>query len=157
MSTGTTTVGKFVWHEQVSPDPKQAQDFYTELFGWGAEAVSAEGMDYTMISSGGQSHGGYGTAMEGAPPPHWLSHVRVEKLHQRSQVAGPRGGEERVDHGPLCRDSTLGFARASRLDPVPCPAGQLAMRLLIAEAPQRRQFGMTGQANMLGHDRSRIA
>ena len=99
MSTGTTTVGKFVWHEQVSPDPKQAQDFYTELLGWGAEAFNAEGMDYTMISSGGQSHGGYGTAMEGAPPPHWLSHVRVEKLEDTMEKATNAGGS--VAAGPF--------------------------------------------------------
>ena len=37
MSTVASTVGKFVWHEQVSGDPKQAQSFYTQLFGWGAE------------------------------------------------------------------------------------------------------------------------
>ena len=37
MSTVATEVGKFVWHEQVSSDPKQAQDFYTQLFGWTTE------------------------------------------------------------------------------------------------------------------------
>ena len=99
MSTGTTTLGKFVWHEQVSSDPKQAQDFYTELFGWGAEPVSAQGMDYTMISSGGQNHGGYGTAIEGAPPPHWLSHVLVEKLEDTIEKATNAGG--RVAAGPF--------------------------------------------------------
>lgn len=99
MSTDTTTVGKFVWHEQVSSDPKQAQDFYTQLFGWGTEAFNAEGMDYTMISSGGQSHGGFGTAMEGAPPPHWLSHVRVELLEDTIEKATTAGG--RVAAGPF--------------------------------------------------------
>src|ERR671938_351331 len=79
VSTQATAVGQFVWHEQVSSDPKQAQDFYTELFGWGTEVFKPGEADYTMISSGGQSHGGFSTAMEGAPPPHWLSHVRVQK------------------------------------------------------------------------------
>ena len=54
MSTATATVGKFVWHEQVSADPKQAQDFYTALFGWDTEAFKPGEIDYTMISSGGQ-------------------------------------------------------------------------------------------------------
>ena len=59
MSTVASTVGKFVWHEQVSSDPKQAQDFYTQLFGWGTEVFKPGEADYTMISSGGQSHGGF--------------------------------------------------------------------------------------------------
>ena len=33
MSTVESSVGKFVWHEQVSSDPKRAQDFYARLFG----------------------------------------------------------------------------------------------------------------------------
>ena len=92
MSTVASTVGKFVWHEQVSSDPGQAQDFYTTLFGWGTEIFKAGEMDYTMISSGGQSHGGYGKAMEGAPPPHWLSHVRVENVDETVEKAKKAGG-----------------------------------------------------------------
>ena len=93
MSTVATAVGKFVWHEQVSPDPKQAQDFYTQLFGWGAETFKPGEVDYTMISSGGQSHGGFGKALEGAPPPHWLSHVRVENLDETIEKAKSAGGK----------------------------------------------------------------
>ena len=92
MSTGTSTVGRFVWHEQVSSDPKAAEDFYTQLFGWGTEVMSAGEMDYTMISSGGHPHGGFGTAMEGAPPPHWLSHILVEKLEDTMEKATAAGG-----------------------------------------------------------------
>jgi len=93
MTTATTTVGKFVWHEQVSSDPKQAQDFYTQLFGWDTEVFKPGEIDYTMISSGGQMHGGFGKAMEGAPPPHWLSHVRVENLEETIERAKGAGGK----------------------------------------------------------------
>jgi len=93
VSTVATTVGKFVWHEQVSSDPKQAQDFYTQLFGWGTETFKPGDADYTMISSGGQSHGGFGKAMEGAPPPHWLSHVRVENVDETIEKAKSAGGK----------------------------------------------------------------
>lgn len=93
MSTLASTVGKFVWHEQVSADPKQAQDFYTQLFGWDTEVFKPGETDYTMISSGGQSHGGFGKAMEGAPPPHWLSHVRVENLDETIEKAKNAGGK----------------------------------------------------------------
>ena len=93
MSTVTSTVGKFVWHEQVSSDPKQAQEFYTQLFGWDTETFKPGEIDYTMISSGGQSHGGFGKAMEGAPPPHWLSHVRVEDVDETIEKAKRAGGK----------------------------------------------------------------
>ena len=73
MSTVATRIGTFVWHEQVSGDPAQAQDFYTKLFDWDTEVFKAGEVDYTMISSGGQTHGGFSKAMEGAPPPTWCA------------------------------------------------------------------------------------
>jgi predicted enzyme related to lactoylglutathione lyase len=99
LSTVATTVGKFVWHEQVSPDPARAQEFYTQLFGWGTEVFKPGEADYTMIASGGQNHGGFGKAIEGAPPPHWLSHVRVERLEDTIEKATQAGG--RVLAGPF--------------------------------------------------------
>jgi len=99
VSTVATRIGKFVWHEQVSDDPKQAQGFYTQLFGWGTEAFKPGEMDYTMISSGGQTHGGFSKAMEGAPPPHWLSHVAVENLDETIEKAKSAGGK--VAAGPF--------------------------------------------------------
>jgi len=85
--------GRFVWHEQVSPEPTQAQDFYTRLLGWGTEVFRPGEVDYTMISSGGQTHGGFRRAMAGAPPPHWLSHVRVEHLDETIGTATNAGGK----------------------------------------------------------------
>ena len=99
MSMAASTVGKFVWHEQVSPDPKQAQDYYTQLFGWDTEVFKPGEVDYTMISSGGQTHGGFGKAMEGAPPPHWLSHIHVDNLDETIEKANAAGGK--VAAGPF--------------------------------------------------------
>jgi uncharacterized protein len=93
VSTVAATVGKFVWHEQVSSDPKQAQDFYTQLLGWDTEVFKPGEVDYTMIASGGQSHGGFSKALEGAPPPHWLSHVRVENVDETVEKAKSAGGK----------------------------------------------------------------
>ncbi len=92
MTTATSTIGKFVWHEQVSDEPARAREFYSQLFGWEAEVFKPGELDYTMISSGGQAHGGYGKALEGAPPPHWLSHVRVESLDDTIEKAKAAGG-----------------------------------------------------------------
>jgi len=77
----------------VSSDPKQAQGFYTELFGWGTEVFKPGEIDYTMISTGGQSHGGFSKAMEGAPPPHWIGHVRVENVDETIEKAKSAGGK----------------------------------------------------------------
>jgi len=90
MSTVAQAVGRFVWHEQVSSDPKQAQAFYTELLGWESETFGES--DYTMISSGGVAHGGYGQAQEGAPPPHWLNHVQGEDVDATVERATQAGG-----------------------------------------------------------------
>ena len=44
MSTQTASrVGTFVWHENVTADPKSAQDFYTQLFGWEIEVFKGQG------------------------------------------------------------------------------------------------------------------
>jgi len=99
VTTATTATGKFVWHEQVSSEPQQAQGFYGELFGWETEEFKTGENDYTMISSGGRTHGGYATAMEGAPPPHWLSHVRVENLDETLERAKGAGGK--IAAGPF--------------------------------------------------------
>jgi predicted enzyme related to lactoylglutathione lyase len=82
-----------VWHEQVSPNPKQAQEFYTRLFGWGTEVFKPGEADYTMISSRGRNHGAFASAMEGAPPPHWLSHIHVEDLDRTIEKAKGAGGK----------------------------------------------------------------
>jgi uncharacterized protein len=92
MSTVETAVGKFVWHEQVSSDPKQAEGFYSRLFGWGTEVFKPGEFDYTMITANGRMHGGFSKAMEGAPPPHWLSHVRVENVDETVETAKKAGG-----------------------------------------------------------------
>jgi uncharacterized protein len=93
MTTVATRVGKFVWHEQVSDNPEQAGDFYTKLFGWGTEVFKPGEIDYTMISSGGSTHGGFSKAMEGAPPPHWLGHIAVENLDETIERASDAGGK----------------------------------------------------------------
>jgi predicted enzyme related to lactoylglutathione lyase len=93
MSTVESTVGKFVWHEQVSSDPKQAQAFYTQLFDWSTEVFKPGEIDYTMIAAAGRTHGGFSKALEGAPPPHWLSHVHVENLDETIETAKGAGGK----------------------------------------------------------------
>src|SRR5438067_13777080 len=97
MSTVTTQVGRFVWHENVSTDPKRAQDFYTQLFGWQIELFKTGEFEYPMISSGGQNHGGFPPVQEGTPS-HWAGNIAVENVDESVEKAKAAGGT--LIHGP---------------------------------------------------------
>lgn len=99
MSTGVqTAVGKFVWHENHSPNVDQAKSFYTELLGWETETWKPGEMDYSMIKVGDQMHGGFWKA-EGGTPPMWLGHVLVEDVDETARRAEGAGG--RILEGPM--------------------------------------------------------
>src|SRR5256712_9770561 len=132
MTTVAQSVGTFVWHEQVSADPKEAQDFYTQLFGWNTEVFKPGEADYTMISSGGQNHGGFGKALEGAPPPHWLSHVRVENLDETIEKAKSAGGK--LAAGPF------EMGEVGRIAIIADPQGAY----ISAYQPEREESGSEG-------------
>ena len=102
MSDATSTVGRAVWHEQVSDDPTQAEGFYTDLFGWGTEVFKSREVAYTMIAAGGRNHGGFAKRMEGAPPAHWLSHIHVEDVDDTVEKAKRAGGG--LAAGPFAMD-----------------------------------------------------
>jgi uncharacterized protein len=98
VSTQTASrVGTFVWHENVTTDPKRAQEFYTQLFGWGIEVFKVGEMEYPMISVGGQSHGGFPTVQEGTPP-HWAGNIAVEDVDDTVEKVKSAGGT--LIHGP---------------------------------------------------------
>lgn len=98
MSTQTASrVGTFVWHENVSTDPKRAQEFYTELFGWGIEVFKAGEFEYPMISVDGQTHGGFPPVQEGTPS-HWVGNVAVESVDDTRAKVESAGGK--LIHGP---------------------------------------------------------
>jgi predicted enzyme related to lactoylglutathione lyase len=106
VSTVETAVGRFVWHEHHSADPKQAQDFYTRLLGWEIEVWKPGEFDYGMISSGGAMHGGFGSHEEA--PPHWMGHVRVESADETAEKAKAAGG--RIVAGPMSMPEVGRFA-----------------------------------------------
>jgi predicted enzyme related to lactoylglutathione lyase len=86
-----TAVGRFVWHDHVSGDPAEGQDFYGKLFGWETEVFKPGEIDYPMITANGQTHGGFGPAQGGAPP-HWLGHVLVDDVDAAAERARGAGG-----------------------------------------------------------------
>ena len=96
MSTQVTTaLGKFVWHEQASSDPATAE-FYKQLLGWEYEVFKPGEVDYAMISSGGQMHGGFPPVPEGTPS-HWVGSVQVESADDTVEKAKAAGGSVVVE------------------------------------------------------------
>ena len=92
MSTGVQTkVGTFIWHENNTTDVETARRFYSELLGWGTEEWPGE-MEYTIVKSGDQGHGGI-MAVQGEAPPHWLGHVFVEDADETARRAEAAGGK----------------------------------------------------------------
>ncbi|HST26233.1 MAG TPA: VOC family protein [Gaiellaceae bacterium] len=98
MSTVTTKVGTFVWHEHVSTDRKQAQDFYAQLLGWEYEVFKPGEVDYAMITTGGQMHGGFPPVPEGTPSM-WTGNVQVESTDDTVAKAQAAGGT--LINGPI--------------------------------------------------------
>jgi predicted enzyme related to lactoylglutathione lyase len=98
VSTETqTAIGKFVWHDHQSGDVEKAKSFYTELLGWDVETFDPDGMNYPMIKTGEQMHGGFGKA-EGGSPPHWLGHVLVDDVDETAEKVKAGGGT--IYYGP---------------------------------------------------------
>jgi predicted enzyme related to lactoylglutathione lyase len=86
-----TAVGRFVWHDHQSDDPKKAQEFYGKLLGWTYEPFKTDQGEYPMITKNDQQHGGFGQARGGAPS-HWVGHVVVDDAAAAAKRAEGAGG-----------------------------------------------------------------
>jgi predicted enzyme related to lactoylglutathione lyase len=89
-------VGKFVWHDLITDDVKQARQFYGVVMGWSYEATThPNGGDYTLITLDGQFVGGM---VELADPPdadysRWLPYVSVADVDQAAAFTQESGGD----------------------------------------------------------------
>jgi predicted enzyme related to lactoylglutathione lyase len=76
----SANVGRFVWHELLTSDPKAAAAFYTDVVGWKTQAYDKG--DYTMWVAEQGPLGGLMVLPEEAKkmgaPPHWTAYVEVE-------------------------------------------------------------------------------
>jgi predicted enzyme related to lactoylglutathione lyase len=91
-----SNVGRFVWTELLTTDPKAAIDFYGDVVGWKTQPY--EGGEYTMWVTGQGPIGGTMTLPEPArkmgAPPHWTSYVEVVDVD--ATVADARKHDARV-------------------------------------------------------------
>jgi uncharacterized protein len=151
--TSKPSVGRFVWHDLVTPDIAKAQKYYSDLLGWTYKDFDmGEGGTYSMIHAGDTEWGGFmklDPAM-GAPP-HWISYATVADVDAATAAAERLGGKVRV---PGTDIPTVGrfaviqsptgasispYKSSSQGDmPTPAPApGTFIWHELLANDPER--------------------
>jgi uncharacterized protein len=112
--------GTFCWVGLATSDPDSAKAFYTSLFGWEAEDLSAGAAGtYTMLRHGGMEvailYRQQPEARAAGAPPHWTSYISVGDAGATAAKANELGGAavfrepfDVLDHGRVAaiRDPT---------------------------------------------------
>jgi predicted enzyme related to lactoylglutathione lyase len=91
MTKNTTIPGKFVWFEHTSSDPKRAQAFYAELFGWTVQAFLHDDTYEMIVAPDGSMLGGYALPRAGERA-RWLSFASVHDVDATARAAVAAGG-----------------------------------------------------------------
>jgi hypothetical protein len=89
-------VGDMTWHELITTDVPGALRFYSELFGWTADAAMDMGPAgiYQLYKAGEKQLGGmYLKPKEMPGPPHWLYYTRVADLEASMERTKAGGGQ----------------------------------------------------------------
>ena len=84
----------FCWNELMTTDTVKDKEFYTSVFGWGADTQNFGPMEYTMFTNGDRPAGGMlGITPEMGPiPPNWLVYFAVDDCDAKAQKAAELGG-----------------------------------------------------------------
>jgi predicted enzyme related to lactoylglutathione lyase len=107
--------GKFGWCELITDDPRKAQQFYAQVFGWTQRAANG----YEVIYAGEHAIGGCAPARGAAS--HWLTYASVTDIERATAAAAAGGG--RVTQSAF---DIPGLGRAARLeDPTGAALGVL--------------------------------
>jgi predicted enzyme related to lactoylglutathione lyase len=77
-------LGRHVWSELITPDPKAAEKFYTSVIGWTAAPFGESPTPYTIVRRHGDvGVGGLMKTPEGMNmPPFWAMYVAVPKIEE---------------------------------------------------------------------------
>jgi predicted enzyme related to lactoylglutathione lyase len=85
--------GRFVWYELITPDPKSAIAFYTDVVGWKTQPFSDE---YTMWVTSQGPIGGTMTLTTGArnsgAPPSWMASIQTDNVDATVAAVQKRNG-----------------------------------------------------------------
>lgn len=82
------------WNELMTTDTAKGKEFYTSVFGWGADTQRSPEMEYTMFTNDGRPAGGMLriTPEMGPVPPNWLVYFAVDDCDAKLQKATELGG-----------------------------------------------------------------
>jgi len=83
----------FCWNELMTTDTAKDKEFYTSVFGWGADTQNFGDLEYTMFSNGDRPAGGMLaiTPEMGPIPPNWLVYFAVDDCDAKVQKATELG------------------------------------------------------------------
>jgi predicted enzyme related to lactoylglutathione lyase len=94
MLRAMTNIGRVVWYELLTSDPKGAVAFYTETIGWKTQQW---GNDYTMWVTGQGPIGGVtqlpAQAKAMGAPPYWQGSIQVESVDLTCELVKKLGGK----------------------------------------------------------------
>ena len=104
--------GALCWTELTTSDPKAAETFYTQLFGWSAKhSAAGSPMEYTEFSVGGTPSIGMMPKPPQMPahiPSYWMPYFQVTKVDESASKVKELGGKLMV--GPQDIPNTGRFA-----------------------------------------------
>jgi predicted enzyme related to lactoylglutathione lyase len=91
-------LGRFVWHDLMTPDVAKAKQYYADLLGWTyKDADMGEAGTYSMIHVAGTEWGGFvHLGQEYPDAPHWISYVTVPDVDAATAAAEKLGGKAKV-------------------------------------------------------------
>lgn len=89
----------FVWHELMSTDPEQSEEFYGRVVGASVTALGEDAGAYQMLLVGGQPVGGIAGPVpgqagwpSGGPEAHWIAYFGTDDVDAAVQQAEELGG-----------------------------------------------------------------
>src|SRR5688500_486109 len=92
----STLLGRPLWYELMTTDPKAAEKFYDNVVGWTSSPFEQSPEPYTMFNRSGEIPvGGVMKTPEGLnAPPFWSMYVGVPKLEEAAKHIKRLGGSE---------------------------------------------------------------
>jgi predicted enzyme related to lactoylglutathione lyase len=95
MANDNPNIGRFVWYEHLTNDPKAAIDFYSQIAGWKTQPFEQD-EDYTMWVGSQGPLGGvmklHDEQKKAGTSPFWMAHVQVENVDLTASQAKKLGG-----------------------------------------------------------------
>ena len=120
------TVG---WWELMTPDPKRAAEFYTQLFGYGTEDFPTDSGPYIVLTHKGQQAAGIMSAPQPEMPAAWTPYFQVADADATLETATRLGASAMM---PVTEAENVG-----RFSWVSDPQGVVIA--FIQPAPERKQ------------------